>query len=402
MIVQPDYSSHISILGRKGVSMTDARPSLNLSSIRYPMPAILMQSIHRKVKGRFSRSGPKGRSSVGDVGSDGGAGIVDERQFQPPRAHSNTPFRSTCMDVSEHILHALTLAAQSSPVPYLASVSQVALGILTAVQGAKENQEVLAELATTACDLASSVLRTYEELHPSNPDSDTSQDQPSFSSDATLNNHVDELVKTFEKVGNWITDVKSRNLASRLISYKSDLRQIQKFRDQLKNALEKFQSQSTITLRSYVSRIALQQARIEKGVADQGILLREVHESLHIRQGPIHQGPLPNLPTSTLMLQVSTTNIASENPNASDIATMAPNSISFATILESNSIQESVSVDDSAGNHTADSSITNSIRENIKNISNGQNINLGKRMGRGTKRTGYFLGWTYISTAFFF
>ncbi|KAJ3973463.1 hypothetical protein EV361DRAFT_62359 [Lentinula raphanica] len=168
--------------------------------------------------------------------------------------------------------------------------------------------------------------------------------------------------------------------------------------------MDKFQLQSSITLRSSLSRIASQQDKIEKDAADQHILLCEIHEGLHIRQRP-----MPNLPASLLRSPVSTTNIDLGNPNASDIATTAPNSISLATILESSSIQESVSVDNSAGNHTADSSIANSIRENIKNISNGQNINFGKWTGVGLRRGGdtedrvlFWDGLILISTAFFF
>ncbi|KAJ3777612.1 hypothetical protein FB446DRAFT_768994 [Lentinula raphanica] len=219
------------------------------------MSLTLVKSIPRKVKGRFGKFRRGGRSSPGNVGSEG-TGIEDARQSQPPpsRAFPNMTSRSTCLDLSEHVLRALSISAQSSPVPYLASVSQVALGILTAVQGAKENQEVLAELAKTACDLASLVLNTYQEPHPANPASTTTQEQPSFSTDSTLNSHVDQLVETFEKINDWITGVISRKLAFRLVSYKSDLRKLKKFRKQLRDAMDKFQLQAAITLRTNVSQ----------------------------------------------------------------------------------------------------------------------------------------------------
>ncbi|KAJ3764308.1 hypothetical protein EV360DRAFT_65609 [Lentinula raphanica] len=179
-------------------------------------------------------------------------------------------------------------------------MSAVALSIFKSVQGMKENQEGLGEIAKTACDLASLVMNTYKELHPSNSGSDLSQDQSSFSSDLALNSHVEELVKTFTNINNWITVVISRKLVIRLISYKSDLREIQRCQNQLRAAMDKFQLLSSITLRSSVSHIALQQDRMKKDTAGQHKLLQEIHEGLHI-----HQGPMRNLPTSTLMTPMS-------------------------------------------------------------------------------------------------
>ncbi|KAJ3824017.1 hypothetical protein F5880DRAFT_1612357 [Lentinula raphanica] len=340
-----------------------------------------MKLIYTKVKGKRVSSGPEGeRATAGP----GGTGITD-RSSQPSRPSAKPSTNSICWDLSEQVLSTLATAAQFAPVPYLDNVSALALSIFKGVQGAKENQEALGELSKTAIQLALLVSNTYEELHPSNTGSDTPQVQSSFSSDPTLNTHVEQLVKALQDIDHWIKGVQSRKFVRRLIAYKSDLRVIQNFRVQLRDSMDKFQLQSSITLRSSLSRIASQQDKIEKDAADQHILLCEIHEGLHIRQRP-----MPNLPASLLRSPVSSsaTNIDLGNPNASDIATTAPNSISLATILESSSIQESVSVDNSAGNHTADSSIANSIRENIKNISNGQNINFGKWTGVGLRRGG--------------
>ncbi|KAJ3718381.1 hypothetical protein C8R42DRAFT_142280 [Lentinula raphanica] len=270
----------------------------------------------------------------------------------------------------------------------LRAMSAVALSILKSVQGAKENQAGLGELAKLACDLASSVLSTYQELHPTNPGSDTSQDQSLFSSDSVLNSHVEQLVETFRNIDDWITGVKSRKLVFRLISYKSDVREIQRCRNQLRDAMDKFQLLSSITVRSSVARIASQQDKMEKDTAGQHKLLREIHEGLHICRSP-----MTNLPTTTLTTPISNL----ENTNISHLATTAPHSTILAKISKPGSIQGSVFVNSSTGNGTS-----NMIGENIKDVSNGQNINRGKWVGRGRRRRDTFWDRLIYRIAFFF
>ncbi|KAJ3730673.1 hypothetical protein C8R42DRAFT_637358 [Lentinula raphanica] len=150
-------------------------------------------------------------------------------QLAPSRAKLTftKPERSTYYwDISEQVLSTLTSAAQSAPVPYLASLSAVALSIFRAVQGAKGNQAELGELAKMACDLVALVLKTYEDLNPPAPGSDSNSDadetrhqsSSSFSLDPTLNSHVGQLAK---------------KLVRRIISYKSDHSVIQDLRGQL-------------------------------------------------------------------------------------------------------------------------------------------------------------------------
>ncbi|KAJ3838855.1 hypothetical protein F5878DRAFT_151487 [Lentinula raphanica] len=209
-----------------------------------------MAAILTTFKGKF---GPKGKNLPATAGS-GGTGIADQ-SCGTSCTYANPSTRSTCWDLSEQVLSTLTSAAQYVPVPYLASLSAVALSIFKTVQGAKDNQEGLGELAKTACELALSVLNTYKELHPSNCESNTSQEQLSFSSDSALKSQVEQLVETFTNINDWIIGMKSRKLVSKLVSYKSDLREIQKFRNQLRDAMDKFQLQSFITLRTKASQM---------------------------------------------------------------------------------------------------------------------------------------------------
>ncbi|KAJ3832440.1 hypothetical protein F5878DRAFT_8898 [Lentinula raphanica] len=234
------------------------------------------------------------------------------------------------------------------------------------------------------------VSSTYQELHSLNSGSNTpGEGQSSFSSDPTLKTDVEQLIQTLQNIDAWIKRVQSRKFIRRFIAYKSDPRVIQNFRDQLRNAMDKFQLRSSITLRSSVSRIA-------SDTADQRILLREIHQDLHIRQGP-----MPNLPASTLRSPVSTTNIDLGNPNASDLLLRPQTqylSQPFSSLVPFKKAFLSI---------TALEIIlliqVYSIRSgSLKNTSNGQDINFGLMDGEGTKKTRYFSGSAHISTAFFF
>ncbi|KAJ3823444.1 hypothetical protein F5880DRAFT_1567135 [Lentinula raphanica] len=253
--------------------------------------------IYTKLKGKLSRR-RGGRNFLATAGS-GGTGIADTSCGTPSRRYAKPPTRSRCWDLSEQVLSTLTTAAQFAPVPYLSSLSAVALSIFRAVQGAKDNQEGLGELAKTACELALLVSQTYKELHPSNPGSTTSRDRSSFSSDPALNSDVEHLDKTFTNINDWIIGMKSRKLVTKLVSYKSDLREIQKFRDQLKAAMDKFQLQSSITLRTNASQTEKNNVARHEQTQERLIIIHEEMQVLIRRNPPILSGPTSQVITSS-------------------------------------------------------------------------------------------------------
>ncbi|KAJ3771383.1 hypothetical protein FB446DRAFT_704689 [Lentinula raphanica] len=251
-----------------------------------------MKSIYTKLKGKLSRR-RGGRNFLATAGS-GGTGIADTSCGTPSRRYAKPPTRSRCWDLSEQVL----------------SLSAVALSIFRTVQGAKDNQEGLGELAKTACELASSVLQTYNELHPSNTGSTTSQDRSSFSSDSALNSHVEQLVETFTKIQDWITGMKSRKLVSKLLSYKSDLREIQQFRNQLRDAMDKFQLQSSITLRTHASQTEKNNVTRHEQTQERLIIIHEEMQVLIRRNSPISEPRTsPNSSSSSELNPPSRTNI---------------------------------------------------------------------------------------------
>ncbi|KAJ4470373.1 hypothetical protein C8J55DRAFT_522701 [Lentinula edodes] len=294
----------------------------------------------------------------------------------PPRRSSS--LASVAWDISEHVLQTLTSAAQYAPTPYLGTLSVVALNIFQAVQGAKENQEVLAQLASMACNLASSITTTYEELHShsSSPNADACSTvaQKLFSSDITLQKQVDELIQILNSIEEWIQDLKNRGKLRKVIASRSDLNAIQEFRDRLKEATEKFQIQSLITLRSAVAQIEQQATKRHEAVRQKLVTIQE-HLEENARKPVYVDSPIssePNSPFSSHCPSRANTTELVGNPNNP-----------FSPLLSrSATVHGNISVTNISGNSSVNSYINNSIRENFGNVFNGNKMVFGSGMRR--------------------
>ncbi|KAJ3834792.1 hypothetical protein F5878DRAFT_664449 [Lentinula raphanica] len=307
-----------------------------------------------------------------------GPGVADTKDaaaHQPSRTCST--FSSACWDITEQVLRTVVAGAQYAPTPYLGSLSVVALSIFEAVQGAKENQAVLGQLAKVACELVCSVHETYIQLH------DFATPQSSFSSDSTLNAHVEELLNSaLQTIDKWIQGVKSRKYIQKIIASRSDLLVIQEFRDQLKAAMDKFQLRSLITIRNSVANILSQQHQMEKDAADRHNSVRETLATIHedLQKGSVFGGPITQSPKSTLLPPVS------ESPQSESPLRMKSNN-PFATLVsQPGSIQGNISIQNINGNYTVNSNMDKSIRENFGNVFYGQNMPFIGKMGKGGDR----------------
>ncbi|KAJ3726734.1 hypothetical protein C8R42DRAFT_390643 [Lentinula raphanica] len=216
---------------------------------------------YTKFKGRFTKSGPKRKPrNPLETAEPGGKSVENSSCSNQPRptAYEKMSFRSsTCWDISDQVLTTLNTASQfASVVPYLGSLSAVALSIFRTAQSVKENREDVRELATAVSDLLSVVLKTYQELHRSN--------FPMLQNhDPTLDSHVEQLILTLQKIDGWIKGMQSKKLIRRLISSRSDFRVIQTFRAQLVQAKDDFKIQSLVALRNSVSRT---EQKLEKNI----------------------------------------------------------------------------------------------------------------------------------------
>ncbi|KAF8832920.1 hypothetical protein HHX47_DHR1001961 [Lentinula edodes] len=167
----------------------------------------LSPSQSRKRKPHTNHTNPSSLSPKGHDLSRGRSLTLITPERPKRRSHSSfgrltqnrwpSSLGSCAWDVSEHVLEALTSTAQFAPVPYLGTLCTVALAIFNAVRTAKDNQDVLNQLAFAACDLVYTVHKTYQDLYPLHPSSLSQQNlKTQFSSDPLLKEHIDELMRT--------------------------------------------------------------------------------------------------------------------------------------------------------------------------------------------------------------
>ncbi|KIK67580.1 hypothetical protein GYMLUDRAFT_784343 [Collybiopsis luxurians FD-317 M1] len=228
------------------------------------MPSVVSQISESKKSSEFSTSASQC--------SDSQKRIIEKPsspQLQAPVRRSTTSLVGMTWDVSDQVLHTITGVAQCTSVPYMGTVAVIAYSIFNAVQGARNNQDTLKQLAYLACNTVQVVYDTFQELHGHPPSIQTSSGETQsgaepFSSDPTLNAHLLELIQTLQDIDDWIKSLASRNILRRVISSRSDLNFIQDFKDRLKQAMDKFQLQSMIILRYSMSQIAAQQKAMEE------------------------------------------------------------------------------------------------------------------------------------------
>ncbi|KAH7868706.1 uncharacterized protein C8R40DRAFT_809571 [Lentinula edodes] len=235
----------------------------------------LSPSQSRKRKPHTNHTNPSSLSPKGHDLSRGRSLTLITPERPKRRSHSSfgrltqnrwpSSLGSCAWDVSEHVLEALTSTAQFAPVPYLGTLCTVALAIFNAVRTAKDNQDVLNQLAFAACDLVYTVHKTYQDLYPLHPSSLSQQNlKTQFSSDPLLKEHIDELMRALMDINAWISEKTSKNILQRLISSRADVSLIEKFKYQLNETKNKFQAQSLIVIRSYLTRMAAQQNVIQE------------------------------------------------------------------------------------------------------------------------------------------
>ncbi|KAF5383357.1 hypothetical protein D9757_008396 [Collybiopsis confluens] len=203
--------------------------------------------------------------------------------YFPARSSTGT-VGGTLVDLSDQVLRTIVGVAQFTPTPYLGSLAVVALCIFNAIQGARDNQDSLKQLAHIAITSVDTVNSTYKELQQQTPTARSSTAglaTDSFSSDPTLNRHVEELLRILQKINDWVKSLTSRNILRRVVASRSDLNFIQDYKDQIKQALDKFQLQSMIILRYSVSRMAAQQQAMEQGAEHRHKSTQETLLTIH-------------------------------------------------------------------------------------------------------------------------
>ncbi|KAJ3764312.1 hypothetical protein EV360DRAFT_77580 [Lentinula raphanica] len=333
---------------------------------------------------KFWQYGSNSRSFVQNAGTTGAGGEKKSRLqlFRPSSKPESVPVPPTWADLPEHVLRTLNNAAQFTS-SYPGGLSDVALSILKAVREAKKNQKVLGELAKSACNLASLVLKFFEEPYPDS--SHTAQhESSSISSNPTLDAHIEQSFKTLQNIDTWVKNMNSRTFIRRIISFRSDLPVIQGFQDQLRKSMDELHLQirslMALHVRSSASRMVDDAARQRVGDIQEG------------PQSDNTRGPLPNSPTFNSTTPISSESHTPPYVNISSAASLntsldsetpVPFDLDFeASVSPHHSYQGNTTfVQNIVGDYTVNSIVNNSVRRNYGNTYTvrGQNVNLERQ-----------------------
>ncbi|KAJ6631556.1 hypothetical protein B0H10DRAFT_500531 [Mycena sp. CBHHK59/15] len=172
----------------------------------------------------------------------------------PPMAKPMTHYSSvegpnaavwdTTFDISATVFSTLTVAAQFSALPFLQEVSALALTILNTVRAAKDNKESFRNLANDAAELVSAIICVYNDLARDGQ-------KPSSS----LKKHVEDLISLLKVINEFAAKHASNGPVYRMVRRTTDYSKIQLYRGRLRQALDVFGLQSSISIHETVMQI---------------------------------------------------------------------------------------------------------------------------------------------------
>ncbi|KAJ7287145.1 hypothetical protein C8J57DRAFT_1282999 [Mycena rebaudengoi] len=161
-----------------------------------------------------------------------------------PSAGPNTRTLNATFDISETVLTTLTAAAQYTPLPFLQQASLLALAILNTVRAAKDNKESFKHLANDACELVSAIVCVYNDMVK-----DGQEPSPG------LKKHVEDLIGLLQNINQFASKHASNGTMYRMVRRTSDYGKIQMYRGKLRQALDVFGLQSSISIHETVMQI---------------------------------------------------------------------------------------------------------------------------------------------------
>ncbi|KAJ7496854.1 hypothetical protein FB451DRAFT_1209003 [Mycena latifolia] len=164
--------------------------------------------------------------------------------YYPSVAGPNGHAIDAAFDISSTVLATLTTAAQFAPLPFLQEASFLALAILTTVRGAKDNKEAFKSLANDACELVSAIICVYNDMEKDGQ-------KPSLG----LKKHVEDLISLLKGINHFAQKHASKGTVYRMVRLTSETAKIQQYRGRLRQALDVFGLQSSISIHETVVQI---------------------------------------------------------------------------------------------------------------------------------------------------
>ncbi|KAJ6593414.1 hypothetical protein B0H19DRAFT_19912 [Mycena capillaripes] len=160
-------------------------------------------------------------------------------------AGPNGPAIDATFDISSTVFATLSTASEFAPLPFLQQASFLALAILNTVRGAKDNKESFKALANDACELVSAIICVYKDME---------MDGLTPSS-LGLKKHVDDLISLLQAINQFAQKHVAKSALHRMIRLQTEMGKIQMYRVRLKQALDVFGLQSSISIHETVVQI---------------------------------------------------------------------------------------------------------------------------------------------------
>ncbi|KAF9463387.1 hypothetical protein BDZ94DRAFT_1259231 [Collybia nuda] len=211
------------------------------------------------------------------------------------RPASTTPEKGKALygltlDVSLLVLTTLRNVARVTPVPYLMEAADLALGILSAVQSMKDCREGFKSLASDSCGLVYAIVGAHSEAVVEPKDMDI---------------HVNELLETLRSIHTFSQKELRRNVLARLVRNSSDSTKILEYRQALRQSLDVFGLQSTVSIRENIAKIIKNQDEIVRQLERQSTqssdltqLLTETLGNAYTEKRSFTSSPIDSSPPS--------------------------------------------------------------------------------------------------------
>ncbi|KAJ7350603.1 hypothetical protein DFH08DRAFT_113658 [Mycena albidolilacea] len=167
----------------------------------------------------------------------------------PSVAGPNAAASDAAFDISATVFATLSTAASFSPLPFLQEACGLALVLLNTVRGARDNKEGFKALANDACELVSAIVCVYNDMEKDGQ-------KPSLG----LGKAVDDLISLLKTINQFAQKHVAKGTFQRIVRIQTETNKIQQYRQRLRQALDVFGLQSSITIHETVVQI-LQEIR---------------------------------------------------------------------------------------------------------------------------------------------
>ncbi|KAG5735557.1 hypothetical protein E4T56_gene11081 [Termitomyces sp. T112] len=171
------------------------------------------------------------------------------------------------LDVSDLVLSTLSNAPKLTQVPFLQTAAGLALSIVQIAQNVRSNKSAFKRLVDDASALVYIIIRNDDKVSAGGANV-----TPAYLK------HTKELLETLEEISEFMKAQASKNKVLRIIQAKSDVGVIQEYRDRLRQSLDVFGLESTISIQD---SLGLMQER-----------LVDIHNHVKQKEEPKQQGVL--------------------------------------------------------------------------------------------------------------